>query len=454
MAPLRRKHGAARAAPREEWTPRKGRARESPARLDDRYGSRRLRALYEISKLLGQFTETPEATVMAFLAVMNRELPLRSAVLVERLTDRPKTIAWHAPAVNANELRLSEALALRTFQALTGTEAPVQLIETKTNLLAPRRPETVMSSRPQRGKFITCPLVVQGKPIFGALHLEGFALFDEEDIEFANAIASQLAVALDRNQVRLTEIVLRKNAEELNAFKTSLVSVVSHEFGNSLTVMKIAVSLLEKNMASKGREANGQLLGMITSNIDLLNRAVQNLLNMGRLEAGKLAIDFKPTDAAEILKSVFKGLQLLCEQKSLRASLAIPAGLRPVRADPASLILVVSNLLSNAIKYTPAGGRIVLGVLREKARPGQYRVYVQDSGIGVAPDDRAKILAGHFRSEVGKKMTSKGFGVGLSLAQQIVEAHGSTIEIEDADGQGSRFSFLLPIAAEKDAKSP
>jgi signal transduction histidine kinase len=129
--------------------------------------------------------------------------------------------------------------------------------------------------------------------------------------------------------------------------------------------------------------------------------------------------------------------------------LEFPDDLQWVRADQASLTLVVSNLLSNAIKYTPEGGRIVLGILSESSRPGFYRLYVQDSGIGVSEEDRAKILSGHFRSESGKKMTSKGFGVGLSLARQIVEAHGSAIEIEGGPGKGSRFSFLLPIAGKE-----
>jgi signal transduction histidine kinase len=138
-------------------------------------------------------------------------------------------------------------------------------------------------------------------------------------------------------------------------------------------------------------------------------------------------------------------MAVLSQIKSLRVSLVLPDDLSPVRADEASLTLVISNLLSNAIKYTPENGRIVLGILPERSRPGYYRLYVQDTGIGVSEEDRAKILGGHYRPESGKMMTAKGFGVGLSLAQEIVEAHGSTIEIEGAPDKGSRFSFLLPL---------
>jgi len=243
--------------------------------------------------------------------------------------------------------------------------------------------------------------------------------------------------------------LLHKKAEDLNKLKTNLVSVVSHEVGNALLVMKLATVLLAEKIPPVWLKENKRFFDMILVNIDGLGRAVKNLLNMGRLEAGTLALNFAATDAAEILRSVVKGMELLSEQKALRVSLELPDGLRPVRADPACLTLAVSNLLSNAIKYTPEKGRIALGILDEASRPGHYRIYVKDTGVGVSVEDRAKILSGHYRSDSGKKMSKEGFGVGLSLAQLIIEAHGSGIEIEGGPGKGSRFSFLLRTASPK-----
>lgn len=234
-------------------------------------------------------------------------------------------------------------------------------------------------------------------------------------------------------------------AEELSKFKTNLVSVVSHEFGNALAIIKTCNFLLDEKLPEAWFTENKYLFEMIDSNIEGLLQATKNLLQMGRLEAGKLAINFAPADAAGILKSVLQRMEMLCKKQELDASLNLPDGLERVRADADSLTLVVSNLLSNAIKYTPKGGRVVLGIIPESARPGYYRIFVQDTGIGVSEEDRVKILGGHFRSESGKAMTAKGYGVGLSLAQQIVEAHDSTIEIEGGPGKGSRFSFLLPV---------
>lgn len=263
-----------------------------------------------------------------------------------------------------------------------------------------------------------------------------------------------LPEALMRIRNMLEVRLLYKQAEDLNRLKTSLVSLVSHEVGNSLLVIKLATTLLEENTSPESRGKNDRFFDMILTNIDGLNRAVKNLLNLGRLEAGKLAINFTATDAGEILRSTARSMDLLCQKKALRVSLDLPDEPQPVLADQASLTLAVSNLLSNAIKYTPDNGSIVLGILAEIPRPGYCRIYVQDTGIGVAVKDRAKILSGNYRSERGKKMTPEGFGVGLSLTQQIIEAHDSGIKIEGSPGKGSRFSFLLQLSPPKDLLVP
>ncbi len=240
--------------------------------------------------------------------------------------------------------------------------------------------------------------------------------------------------------------LLHKHAQDLNMLKTSLVSVVSHEVGNGLLAMKLAASLLKDNASAQWRKKNIRFFDMIDTNGDALNLAVKNLLNLGRLEVGKLAVNFAPTDAAAIIRGVAKSLELLCEDKKLKVTLELGVGPQLVIADEACLTLALSNLMSNAIKYTPEKGSITLGIVPEPARPGCRRLYVRDTGIGVAVKDRSKILGGNYRSESGKKMTPQGFGVGLSLSQQILEAHDSGIEIAGGPGKGSRFSFVLRTA--------
>ncbi|MFI5361257.1 MAG: ATP-binding protein [Elusimicrobiota bacterium] len=417
-----------------------------PSFREGRARRERIGALYEIGKILNPYADTLRETIPAILTVLTEDLPLRCTIVIEKTADVPKILVWQSSNILPAELMSAEARALKSYAFFSRSHGhPLERLEAPLTERASTAGEGAAPGPMERGRFLDCPLVVRGGRIFGSIHVEGAAAFDESDAEFVSSIANQLAIALDRNQSRRDEIALRERAEELNKFKTSLVAVVSHEFGNALSVMKMAAGLLQKKLPRKWLKESDRLFEMILVNIAGLTSAVQNLLNMSRLEAGKLAIDVRATNAAAIMTSSLESMALLCEKKSLSAGTDFPDDLRLVRADEATLALVVSNLLSNAIKYTPEGGRIVLGILRESTRPDHYRLYVQDSGIGISAEDRARILAGHYRTEDGRKMTAKGFGVGLSLAQQIVEAHGSTIEIEGSPGQGSRFSFLLPI---------
>jgi signal transduction histidine kinase len=233
--------------------------------------------------------------------------------------------------------------------------------------------------------------------------------------------------------------------KELNEFKTKLVTLVSHEFGNALAVIKNAAFLLEDRASAAEIKNNESFYRMIQSNADSLSDAVNNLMSMSRLEAGKLAVNFAEVRAEEILRRTIERLKLLADAKHLAIDLELPQSLEAVRADAATLSLVVSNLLSNAIKYTPANGRIAVGLTPEPGQPDFIRLYVKDTGIGIAPEDRTKILQGYFRAESGKRVTLRGFGIGLSLARQIIEAHGSALDLESSPGKGSRFSFLLPL---------
>jgi signal transduction histidine kinase len=233
--------------------------------------------------------------------------------------------------------------------------------------------------------------------------------------------------------------------KELNAFKTKLVSLVSHEFGNALAVMANATFLLQEKSTAEQRRENAELFQMISANISSLNQAVNNLLNLSRVEAGKLAMNLGETSVEEMLADRVRQFSILAERKRLRVEPELPPGLPPVRADAGSMALVVSNLLNNAIKYTPERGRIAYGAELDPKDPAHVRVFIADNGIGISKQDQQRILAGFYRAESGRTMSNKGFGIGLSLANQILEAHGSRLELESSPGKGSRFSFLLPV---------
>jgi signal transduction histidine kinase len=243
----------------------------------------------------------------------------------------------------------------------------------------------------------------------------------------------------------MREMAERLNAQfsreaELGRLKGSLVSMASHEFNNALSVLVGTTNLLKVTEASAPQGRRAEYYEVIESNLRGLALAVSNLLDLGRLEDGRFAVHPRRAELRRVLIDAAKALKPLYERKGQTFTLEVPDEVIPARADPEALLMVATNLLGNAIKYTPEGGRIVAGVTVDP--DGRPRVFVADSGIGIAPADRERILTGH-RTEEGRK-AAKGFGVGLTLVKRVLDAHGAALEIDGAPGEGSRFSFVLP----------
>lgn len=235
---------------------------------------------------------------------------------------------------------------------------------------------------------------------------------------------------------------------DMGLLKSQLVSLVSHELNNSLSVIHAAAASLEDSEAEPRDPRREKMHRIIKGQTLNLSRAVGNLLNMGRLESGKLSLAKEKMDIPASIRTTLELMEPLYQNKNLHVTLTAPHLPVPVFADPDALSLVLTNLLSNAIKYTPDGGAIHVGCDRSAESPGQVRVYIQDTGIGIGPEDKQRIFAGHYRSEHGKRL-AKGFGIGLFLTRSIVEAHGGKLEVESEPGKGSTFSFLLPAWLER-----
>lgn len=250
---------------------------------------------------------------------------------------------------------------------------------------------------------------------------------------------ADLLTSMGELTARLNKQFAREH--ELGELKGRLVSMVSHEFNNVLSTLGSVAYLLRETEAGEPTKKRLDYYAIMESNIRSLSLAAGNLLEMGRLESGRFAVAPVETILRTLAEQALRGLELLYQRKSLDVRLEFPPEPLSVRADPEALSLVLTNLISNAIKYTPEKGRITVGLLPED---GKVRFYCQDTGIGISEDDQKKVFSGYYRTESGRKQ-AKGFGVGLSLAHSVIEAHGSRLEVESAPGQGARFSFLLPL---------
>ena len=246
---------------------------------------------------------------------------------------------------------------------------------------------------------------------------------------------------------RLREMARRLNADfvrerELAQFKSQLVSLVSHEFNNALSVISGAATLLEESESGEKPERRAHYFAMLKSNIRALHIAAENLLNMGRQEDGRFSLSVERVDLRALTQQAVNRLDILALRKGLSTAIEAADGPCEVKADPDALSLALTNLVGNAIKYTPQQGRITV---RLEPEPGKVKISVQDSGIGISPEDREKIFTGFYRTKEGKS-AAKGFGVGLPLAKRIVEAHGAVLRVDSELGKGSTFSFSLEAA--------
>lgn len=238
-----------------------------------------------------------------------------------------------------------------------------------------------------------------------------------------------------------------RREKELGEIKTQLVSTISHEFNNAMTIIVGVTSLLEDS-DGESPERRTRYYAMIRDNVKALTIACSSLINMGRLESGRFALKARRVELTQLLQETAQRLEILSLQKKQTVTVELPQDPLPVRADPELLSLVMTNLLSNAIKYTPDGGRVTLG-LRRVSDPDGAELFCRDTGIGISPDEQERILTGYYRTESGRK-AAKGFGVGLALANSLVQAHGSRLTVESRPGKGSTFSFRLAMWKEEE----
>jgi PAS domain S-box-containing protein len=230
--------------------------------------------------------------------------------------------------------------------------------------------------------------------------------------------------------------------KELERLKSDFISTVSHELRTPLTSIKGYVDLVLAGDVGPLTPEQKEFLTIVSQNTTRLTELINDLLEIERLESGKIEFEFAELDLAEVLENVARSLHVNAEQKGLEFLTEIPSGLK-VRGDRERLAQVFLNLLSNAIKYTPAGAV----ELRAHQEDDAVVVEVRDTGIGLSESDLQKLFQKFFRSDNPYVRKVGGTGLGLSIAKAIVERHGGTITVTSQLGQGSTFTVRLPALA-------
>jgi signal transduction histidine kinase len=222
--------------------------------------------------------------------------------------------------------------------------------------------------------------------------------------------------------------------------KSNLVATVAHEFRTPLTSLRMALHLCLEQVVGPITEKQADLLYVARQDTERLQQIVDDLLDLSRIQSGRIELHQRPVDAATIARDAAQAFRAPAEGKGIDLRLELLPSLGTVVADPERIDLAFANLVGNAVKYTPAGGRIAISAER---RDGVIRYAVTDNGPGVPPELRQAIFEKFFRRPGA---TAPGAGLGLFIAKEIVDAHGGKIGVEGEPGAGSRFWFELPAA--------
>ncbi len=237
-----------------------------------------------------------------------------------------------------------------------------------------------------------------------------------------------LLILQDLTQVRRLETVRR-----------DFISNISHELRNPLAALKALVETLRDGALYDGPMAE-RFLTQMDAEVDSMTQMVRELLELSRIESGKVPLHLAPTTVADLVNPAVERLQPQAERAGLTMSVDLPDGLPLVMADRERLQQVLTNLLHNAIKFTPPGGRIVVS-----AEPGEkITIVVRDSGVGIAAADLSRIFERFYK--VDRARSSGGTGLGLAIAKHIVQAHGGQIWAESVEGHGAVFRFTLLVS--------
>ncbi|MEX0938170.1 MAG: ATP-binding protein [Pirellulales bacterium] len=244
----------------------------------------------------------------------------------------------------------------------------------------------------------------------------------------------------------LREISGHKDAQKRIA---EFVSAVSHEMKTPLTGIRAYVELLADGDA-EDEETREEFLQVINSQASRLQRLIDNLLNLARIEAGVVQVSKEPQSLNELMEESLGVVQPAAEAKQIVLQSDLSPMYLGVLADQDMLLQAAINLLSNAIKYTPEGGRVTL---RSRMNGPEVTFEVEDTGVGLSPEDCQKIFEKFYRVRKDEKM-SQGTGLGLPLARHIVEdVHSGSLTVESEPGVGSTFRVVLPGAAQLTAAS-
>jgi two-component system sensor histidine kinase KdpD len=383
----------------------------------------------------------------------SRQAEQRTAALLEISRDLAFSMSV-TEAIEAGTRRTSEVFDARVGLLMPGPAGELRLAAAAGGAVADTFDETVArrvhdqsrAGGTGTGTLVTAtalylPLVAAGRTV-GVLAVRPRSedrLLDPEQRELMESFAAHIAAVVERANVKEAER-RAEQALELSRLKSEFVSTASHELRTPLTSLALNVDLLEESLGTRLGGHDRELLEATRADTTRLRSLADDLLDLAKLEAGRMAMHFEPAAVRKLLESPIAALDTLAEQKGVRLTLDVRDTLPRVNADADRIHTVVSNLVMNAIRHTQPGGTVLVSA----DHVGTFvQVSVTDSGSGIPLEDQA-VLFEKFSRPAGAD-ERVGTGLGLAISRQIVLAHGGVIWVDSGPGSGSVFSFTLPV---------
>jgi signal transduction histidine kinase len=265
-----------------------------------------------------------------------------------------------------------------------------------------------------------------------ALSFTDWRTFGHHDRDFMMTLARHCGQAIDRAQLYSRARALTRSREEL-------LAIVAHDLRSPLTTVTTSVALMRRSLPALGAQQVAPRLDAIERSARRMNHLIQDLLDLARFQAGTLVLRQEPHPARELLQEVHDSHVAQAAEKSLRLRLDLREVETQVVCDRERVLQVFSNLVGNAIKFTPEGGEIILAGSRTEE---QVLFRVKDTGPGIPAEHLPHLFDRFFQVNPAHR---NGMGLGLSIAKALVDAHGGVLSVESTVGQGTSFSFTLPL---------
>ena len=262
--------------------------------------------------------------------------------------------------------------------------------------------------------------------------------FSSDDVAFVRLMASHAAIAIQNAR-------LFARVREANDAKSEFMRIAAHELKTPMTSIKGYTKLLQMGAVGELSGKQTDFLNIVTNNVDRMDRLVQDLLDVSRIEAGRIRLEIQDVQMSEVIDEVVTSVKAQVENKNLRLVVNIE-NLPELRADYRRMVQIVTNLVSNAYKYTPEGGEI--NIMAKPYQNGELQgvtVTVKDTGYGISEEDQTKLFTNFFRASDQNIRNEPGTGLGLSITKNMVESHGGELTFESELGQGSSFTFIMPL---------